>query len=119
MAEKITTKGRFYTFAPIYWYSWGLANSVIENEDSRNQKSKWQSDILYFGTLIKDPHNENVYNVKDDEKGWTYKAIDLYKFIDHNQVKEGLPVTYNIQTEPHRRDPYRPFYLAVNIKPRN
>ena len=119
MAEKITTKGRYYTFAPIYWYSWGLANSVLENEDARSQKNKRQSSYLYFGTLIKDPYNETNYIVKDEEKGWTYKAIDLNKFIDDHQIKEGLPVTYNIQTEPHKWDSTKLYRLAINIKPRN
>lgn len=35
MAEKITTKGRYYRFAPIYHYSWGLANSDLENEERK------------------------------------------------------------------------------------
>lgn len=38
MAEKITDKGKFYRFAPIYWYSWGLVNSVLENEAKKERK---------------------------------------------------------------------------------
>lgn len=30
MAETITAHGRFYNFASIYWYSWGLANGPLE-----------------------------------------------------------------------------------------
>lgn len=40
MAEKITTRGRYYTFAPIYWYSWGLENSTLEKEEKYRQKNK-------------------------------------------------------------------------------
>ncbi|WP_407457717.1 KGGVGR-motif variant AAA ATPase [Fibrobacter sp.] len=30
MAETITTRGRFYKFAPIYWYAWGLKDEPIK-----------------------------------------------------------------------------------------
>ena len=30
MAEKTTTKGLFYVFAPIYWDSWHLSNGHLE-----------------------------------------------------------------------------------------
>ncbi len=117
MAEKITTKGRFYTFAPIYWYSWGLANSVLENEDARNQKNRWQSDTLHFGTLIKDKNDTYIIK-EDDEKGWIYNVNDLNQFIDHHPIKEG-PVSYNIQTEPNKWDSSKLYRRAINIKPRN
>lgn len=45
MAEKITTKGRYYRFAPIYWYSWGLVNSALEKEEKKKH-SKFES--TYF-----------------------------------------------------------------------
>lgn len=38
MSEKTTTKGRFFRFAPIYWYSWGLVNSILENEEKHSPK---------------------------------------------------------------------------------
>jgi cellulose biosynthesis protein BcsQ len=118
MAEKITTKGRFYTFAPIYWYSWGLANSILENEDAHNTKNKKQSDILHFGKLVWDSKNGS-YVVKDDEKNWTYPIANLSLFISRYPIKEGLPVTYTVQSEPNLRNPSKSFYKATNIKPYN
>lgn len=51
MAEKTTTKGRFYRFAPIYWYSWGLVNSVLENEEKR-KPNKLVENELFEGTVV-------------------------------------------------------------------
>lgn len=117
MAEKITTKGRYYTFAPIYWYSWGLANSVLENEDARSQKFKKQSDILHFGIVTR--NYKGKWGVKDEESGKFYITEELLQFVNMSQFKDGLPVTYTLKSEPSRNRPSTPFYKATNIKPRN
>lgn len=62
MAEKTTTKGRFYRFAPIYWYSWGLVNSILENEEKR-RPNKLIEDETYEGTIV-EVINQNGRKVK-------------------------------------------------------
>jgi len=57
MAEKTTTKGRFYRFAPIYWYSWGLVNSVLENEEKR-KPNKLVENETFEGTVIEVPNKK-------------------------------------------------------------
>ena len=45
MAKIPTRKGNYYRFAPIYWYSWGLANSELEkNEKKESKKAKLEDD---------------------------------------------------------------------------
>lgn len=50
MVKKITTKGTYYRFAPIYWYSWGLVNSALENEEKK------ESAKVKKNNNLKNPH---------------------------------------------------------------
>lgn len=40
MARKATSKGIYYRFAPIYHYTWALANSDLEKEDKKYKKTE-------------------------------------------------------------------------------
>lgn len=53
MAEKPTTKGKYYRFAPIYWYSWGLVDSALEKEDKRRTRQITQavSSVMTAGAV--------------------------------------------------------------------
>ena len=40
MSEKITSIGKFYRFASIYHYAWGLANGELESEEKKKKKEE-------------------------------------------------------------------------------
>ena len=40
MARKATSKGIYYRLAPIYHYTWALANSDLEKEDKKSKKTE-------------------------------------------------------------------------------
>jgi cellulose biosynthesis protein BcsQ len=40
MSEKITSIGKFYKFASIYHYAWGLANGELETEDKKRKREE-------------------------------------------------------------------------------
>ena len=44
MAKIPTARGIWYTFAKIYWYSWGLANSEKEKGENKESKKAKQND---------------------------------------------------------------------------
>lgn len=39
MAKKETTRGAFYSFAPIYWFPWNLRDSFVEKENTEIQNN--------------------------------------------------------------------------------
>jgi len=78
MAEKVTTKGYFYSFAPIYWYTWGLVNSELENEENRG-KSKRISNPENLRGKIKTYSNQ-VQSLSDNT---------IYRIDKFNGFSEG------------------------------
>lgn len=119
MAEKITTKGRYYRFAPIYWYSWGLVNSALEKEEKKK--------------------TPKIETVKDLEKGQTYtgqvievkdyygrirkrvKCANYHRLLEirddsQSEYYEGDIVLFTAQKEANRKDPSTSFWYATNIQ---
>ncbi len=66
MSEKITSIGKFYRFASIYHYAWGLANGELEAEDKkrkREEKTKFsqpEENKLYEGEVMAKGNNKYV-----------------------------------------------------------
>lgn len=114
MAEKTTTKGRFYRFAPIYWYSWGLVNSVLENEE-RRRPNKLVENQEFEGTIIEIvKKNGNVKKViESDACGYPLIAGPLYNFIP------GDIVVFTAQKRPGKKDSNATFWYATNVRSKN
>ena len=114
MAEKTTTKGRFYRFAPIYWYSWGLVNSVLENEE-RRRPNKLVEGKDFEGTIIEIvKQNGNVKKViESDACGYPLIAGSLYNFIP------GDIVVFTAQKRPGKKDSNATFWFATNVRSKN
>jgi cellulose biosynthesis protein BcsQ len=128
MAEKTTTKGRYYRFAPIYWYSWGLVNSALENEEKK--KSKQSNNELVIETL---PKKEKISLIEGKE----YSGIIMTpKFgVEPTQIecKESpyplqmrgaydtslypdAEVWFVAGKEPNQKDKAKPYWFAYNIR---
>ena len=118
MAEKITTKGRFFIFAPIYWYSWGLVNSTLEKEEKRrNSKVESTKDLsdgeTYEGKIvevrdlsgrykkrIKCPNHPRALEIRGENLNDLYED-DYVSFVAHKEV--------------HKKDPSKFFWYATNV----
>ena len=81
MAEKITTKGRFYVFAPIYWYSWGLKNGVLESDSHFNSHAKLQQSNIT---------ESNAARIAKNKKIAKQKKINFFRSLP-NEESENFP----------------------------
>ena len=119
MAEKITTKGRYYRFAPIYWYSWGLVNSALEKEEKKKASKVETTKALEEGQT----YTGQVIEVKD-YYGRIRKRV---KCVNHPQpleirdeflsdYYEDDVVTFTAKKEANRKDPSKSFWYATNIQ---
>lgn len=119
MAEKITTKGRFFRFAPIYWYSWGLVNSVLEKEERNRNIVSEKLETLCSGNT----YNGKIIDIKN-QYGWTTKRIKLsnnpipLEIRDKNieNFYEGDNVSFIVNIEPHKSSPNKTYYYATNVR---
>ena len=136
MAEKITTKGRYYRFAPIYWYSWGLVNSALENEEKKERKKqnkeeqqsnnttteqmldraeRYQNGETTHGQI--DFTNNRVEGKKgpctiDNKMGY---AIDCSpKDYDYKDFED---VIFEVKIGKNKYKPTGSWYYAINIRP--
>lgn len=119
MAEKITTKGRYYRFAPIYWYSWGLVNSALEKEEKKKTSKTEITKVLeegqtYTGQVIevKDYYGRIRKRVKCEHHPQPLEIRD--EFL--SDYYEDDVVTFTAKKESNRRDPSKFFWYATNIQ---
>lgn len=119
MAEKITTKGRYYRFAPIYWYSWGLVNSALEKEEKKKASKVVSTKALeeeqtYTGQVIevKDRYGRIRKKVKCANHPHPLEIRDEF-FSDYY---EDDVVTFTAKKEANRRDHSKSFWYATNIQ---
>lgn len=119
MAEKITTKGRYYRFAPIYWYSWGLVNSALEKEEKKKSSKVESTRALeegqtYTGQVIevKDYYGRIRKRVKCSNHPQPLEIRDEF-LSDYYEDDE---VTFTAEKEANRRDPNKSFWYATNIQ---
>lgn len=80
MAKKVTTKGVFYRFAPIYWYSWRLVNSALENEEKKERKKQSKSKSNVEKDENTDFRNNKIAKYQNGET--SHGQID----VKHNKV---------------------------------
>lgn len=119
MAEKITTKGRYYRFAPIYWYSWGLVNSALEKEEKKKaskvvSKKALEEEQTYTGQVIevKDRYGRIRKKVKCANHPHPLEIREEF-FSDYY---EDDVVTFTAKKEANRRDHSKSFWYATNIQ---
>lgn len=119
MAEKITTKGRYYRFAPIYWYSWGLVNSALEKEEKKKTSKVESTKALeegqtYTGQVIevKDRFGRIRKKVKCANHPHPLEMRDEF-FSDYY---EDDMVTFTAKKEANRKDSSKSFWYATNIQ---
>ena len=117
MAEKITTKGRYYRFAPIYWYSWGLVNSALEKEEKKKASKAESTKALeegqtYTGQVIevKDYYGRIRKRVKCSNHPQPLEIRDEF-LSDYYEDDE---VTFTAEKEANRRDPSKSIWYATN-----
>lgn len=114
MAEKVTNRGRFYRFASIYWYSWGLKNSELENED-RNRYKKLkplQEDVEYKGQVI-EPSFGLKKRIQTDAY---YQSLIIKNKSENSNVEIGDKVMFYVGKEPNKKQNTKDFYFAYNIR---
>lgn len=90
MAEKITNHGRYFRFAPIYWYTWGLANSDLENEEKRYERF---SQRQYKNNLEEGKQYEGV--VIPPFSGF-YKRIRTTAYDKALEMRGVVPYEFNL-----------------------
>ena len=119
MAEKITTKGRYYRFAPIYWYSWGLVNSALEKEEKKKTSKiemvkELKDGQTYIGQVIevKDYHGRIRKRVKCANY---HRSLEI-RDDSQSEYYEGDIVLFTAQKEANRKDPSMSFWYATNIQ---
>ena len=112
MARKVTTGGKYYRFAPIYWYAWGLSNSEFEKEDRSQWKKKYDNaagSSPNDETNLKGTYDRIHHSVQTDE-GFYYNAL---KFTD-SDIYDGADVIFDVVLTPK---PGQPKYKsAINIR---
>lgn len=119
MAEKITTKGRYYRFAPIYWYSWGLVNSALEKEEKKKVSNVEYTKILKEGQI----YTGQVIEVKD-YYGRIRKKVKCENYSIPLEIRdeflsdyyEGDMVTFTAKKEANRNDQSKSFWYATNVQ---
>lgn len=119
MAEKITTKGRYYRFAPIYWYSWGLVNSALEKEEKKKTSKVESTKTLEEGQT----YTGQVIEVKD-RFGRIRKKVKCANHPHPLEIRDEFfsdyyeddMVTFTAKKEANRKDSSKSFWYATNIQ---
>lgn len=118
MAEKITTKGRYYRFAPIYWYSWGLVNSALEKEEKKKASKVETIKTLEDGQT----YTGQIIEVKVGYRLACKKVKCAYyphpleiRDKSLNGYYEDDIVTFTARKEANRKDPSKTFWFATDI----
>ena len=117
MAEKTTTKGRYYRFAPIYWYSWGLVNSVLENEEKKkpNKNKKKPVNLIdnkeYEGIVveIKMPNGKIKKRIQCQDSSEPLHGGPLFNFIS------GDVVSFIAKNRPAKNDSKELYWYADKV----
>ena len=117
MAEKITTKGKYYRFAPIYWYSWGLVNSVLEKEEKKKSSKapkKLSDGEEYSGQII----------IVKDRFGRDRKRVKCVNHSNPLEIRDNALsdfyeddiVTFIAKSEVDKRDATKTFWFATKLQ---
>lgn len=114
MCEKITTIGKFYRFAPIYHYAWGLANGDLESEEKRRKNAEKLKAI--------EPEEGKEYEGEITKKGLKYFATTpelgtrdfLIKMRPYSCI-EGDRIRFYLTSEPSKTGKGL-FWYAIDVE---
>lgn len=119
MARKVTTKGCFYRFAPIYWYSWGLVNSVLEKEERKKTNKEELTKILIMDKPINGGMYEGTIKIKNHYKMIDSKAFPFLLRIEGcntNKLCVDDIVVFVAKSRPHEKNPQDDYWIATEVK---
>ncbi len=118
MAKVPTRDGTYYRFASIYWYSWGLVNSDLENEEKRKTNTKnsvkiLEEDKTYMGQIIevKDLYGRIRKRIKCENHPQPLEIRD--DFV--NELCEDDVVIFTAKKEANRNNPKKSFWYAIDV----
>lgn len=120
MAKVPTTSGTYYRFAPIYWYTWGLVNSELENEDRRRNKNSnkhhpiYEEGKEYKGTIVevKNLYGKKLKRVKCPD----FPSPLVVRDNSANAFYEDEEVSFTLGKEADKNYPSKTFWFAHNVK---
>ena len=113
MAKKDTTKGKFYRFAPIYWYSWGLKNSALEKDEKKKMTKTESVRKLFEGEIY-----EGKIVMVNGMKRVSCPNHPAPLLIRDNILEvlcEDDEVTFVAKKEPNRGDSSKDFWYATKV----
>ena len=113
MSEKITRIGKFYRFASIYHYAWGLANGELESEEKKKEEK----------TKVTYPEENKLYEGEAKAKGTRLTAVtpelpNKEYFIKHVPfgLIDGDRISFYLKGEPNKYTGKGTFWSAVDVK---
>lgn len=124
IARTLTSMGVFYRFAPIYWFAWGLQDSVVENEDKRqtakpeSAKFKSLSRSRLLGIIRVDQYQQVYVSVsissRNGKKSQEFRYPIREKLPKYCQI--GDLVTFHVGEEPNIKNPNKVYRFAYDIQ---
>lgn len=114
MSEKITSIGKFYRFASIYHYAWGLANGELESEEKKKKKEEKRQSIL--------PEKNKLYEGEAKAKGARLAAVTselpnkefIIKRVPFG-LTDGSRISFYLDNQPSYNGKGL-FWFAVDVK---
>lgn len=120
MARIPTRKGTYYRFAPIYWYSWGLANSALEKEEKKRSGNDKDEEIVelkdggvFEGVVVEVEINGQFQKRVKYEHYW--KPLPITR-SDVDILSEGDLVDFVAVGKPDKYDPNKTFFMASDVR---
>lgn len=125
MAEKITNIGKFYKFASIYHYAWGLANGELETEEKKKREleTEEKKKRIRENIRLSRPEEGKKYEGVIEKRGivWYATTPDLPdKFYKIKNPPfgciEGDHISFFIESESNYVKGTGLFWYAVNVE---
>ena len=107
IAEKITRNGKYYQFAPLYYYLWGLRNSKFDDAEDKNGQEVVGN--YCQGRLVTGEIANFVI---------TFDNKYLVKYCD-KKFKDNQTVVCSLESEPSLNKNGKLFWYATKLKPIN
>ncbi len=115
ISKKDTTIGKFYRFAPIYHYAWGLANGELESVDKKRRKiektktTQPEENKLYEGEVIRKMNRLHAITPLLPNKDYLIKRAPL-------GCTEGDRISFYLESVPSNKGKGLPFWYAVDVE---
>ena len=119
MAKKETTRGTFYSFAPIYWFPWKLRDSFAEKENAKVQEpslSKSEITERLVGVLMLNQKQKPVISVTinqgNEQREFHYAVFGKIPA----DCEIGDLVSFNINETPNKKKPNSVYRVAADLR---